>query len=325
MGSEARQQAIAIARQYYIDGLSKVQIAQQHGISRFKVASILEKSLETGLVRIEIADDGRSDEELSDELRAKYKLNHAVVVSAPTDQARLRSALGRAAAELLTELIRADDVLGVAWGRTLSAMAPEVHDLPPCPIVQLTGITGSAAANSIDVVRQLLSASRGAHFPLYAPLIVPDAQTAAGLARQPSIRLTTSQWRLVTVAMVAVGSWDANGSQLYPVLEPADHKALARHTIAAEMCATLFTPEGRPLKTPLVERAMAIPYDELMKIPEVVAVAGGTGKAAALRSVLSGRAVTSVVTDATVARELLAGEVALLAGPTRRSRGKRAS
>jgi hypothetical protein len=42
-----------------------------------------------------------------------------------------------------------------------------------------------------------------------------------------------------------------------------------------------------------------ISYKELMQVPELIAVTGGIGKAAALRS---GRAVTSVVTDFDAAR-----------------------
>ena len=321
MATSELQLAVTIARQYYLEGLSKVEIAKLHDLSRFKVARILEDSLATGLVKIEIADSGIPDAELSQRLRDRYELRHAIVVNGPfattTDR---RTALGSAAADLLTEMITAKDVLGIAWGRTISAMAAQVKNLPPCKIVQLTGIAGSAQSNSVDLVRQLLSASRGAHYPLYAPLLVSDNQTATALARQPSIRNTMTQWKAVTVAMVAVGSWDPEGSQLFPVLEPDDHDALGRHDVAAEMLAMLFDTSGRPIKTPLTRRTMGITYPDLMQIPEVVAVAGGAEKAPALRSVLTGRAVTSIVTDAEAATELLAGEVALGPRPTRRRR-----
>ncbi|SEQ44680.1 DNA-binding transcriptional regulator LsrR, DeoR family [Microlunatus flavus] len=318
-GPSSTRLAVAIARAYYLEGRSKVEIAKQHDLSRFKVARILEESLASGLVRIEIADVGSSDTELAEQLRERYQLHRAVVVNGPfRGPEALRPALGSAAADLLAELVTADDVLGVGWGRTLSAMVDAVHDLPACEIVQLTGIAGSVATNNADLVRQLLSASHGAHHPLYAPLVVPDAQTAAGLARQPSIKATMAQWRRVSVAVVAVGSWDADGSQLYPVLEPRDHAALRRHSVAAEMCAVLYDPDGRPLTTALDQRRIGISHAELVRVPEVVAVAGGPTKAAALRSVLRGRVVTSVVTDADAARELLAGDATLQPAVRRR-------
>lgn len=53
---------------------------------------------------------------------------------------------------------------------------------------------------------------------------------------------------------------------------------------------------------------MAIPYANLERIPEVIAVAGGEPKTDAMRAVLRGQAVTSVVTDSAVATKLLAQE-----------------
>jgi DNA-binding transcriptional regulator LsrR (DeoR family) len=53
---------------------------------------------------------------------------------------------------------------------------------------------------------------------------------------------------------------------------------------------------------------MAILYPDLERIPQVIAVAGGEPKTEALRAVLRGRAVTSVVTDSAVAANLLAQE-----------------
>lgn len=305
MGPAELIQATAIARQYYLEGMAKTEIADAHGLSRYKVARILDDCVAEGIVRIEIS--GLVDTELSERLRTAYGLRHALVVSGPFgDTNTLRQALGRAAADLLVEVITEDDVLGVAWGRTLDAMAQQVHGLPPCQIVQLTGIAGSVRASSVDLIRQLSSVSRGQHFPIYAPLIVSDAETAAALRRQPGIQAAVSRWKSITVAAVAVGSWDAEGSQLYPALVEKDRREVAGLDVVSEMCSILFDADGAPLDSALTPRSMAIAYAELARIPEVIAIAGGTAKTRAVRSVLRGRAVTSVVTDSEVAAQLLA-------------------
>ena len=98
MATAETQRTITIARQYYLEGLSKVEIAKLHDLSRFKVARILEEALETGLVRIEIADAGLNDTELAEQLRQRYELHHAAVVTGPFgDRTELRSTLGEAA------------------------------------------------------------------------------------------------------------------------------------------------------------------------------------------------------------------------------------
>ncbi len=81
------------------------------------------------------------------------------------------------------------------------------------------------------------------------------------------------------------------------------------------MCSIPFGADGRPVRTTLTQRTMAIPYTDLEQIPEVIAVAGGEAKTEAVRAALRGRAVTTVVTDSAVAAKLLAQEP-----PTQRRR-----
>ncbi|WP_432164562.1 sugar-binding transcriptional regulator [Streptomyces sp. bgisy031] len=316
MGPAELVQATAIARQYYLGGMTKVEIATAHGLSRYKVARILDACREEGIVRVEINGGAALDTELSERLRTHYRLRHALVVSGPfNDAPALREALGRAAADLLSEVVTEDDVLGVAWGRTLDAMAERVQGLPPCRIVQMTGIAGAIEASSVDLVRRLTSVSRGPHHPIYAPLVVSDPDALHTMQRQPSIQAAVSRWSTITVAAVAVGGWDPDGSQVHSVLSRRDRAELDRHDVVCEICAIPFDADGRPVVTSLTDRTMAIPYTDLERIPEVIAVAGGEAKTDALRAVLRGRAVTSLITDSTVAARLLSEEP-----PTERSR-----
>ncbi|OEV06775.1 transcriptional regulator, partial [Streptomyces oceani] len=61
--------------------------ADEFGVSRFKVARVLETALERDLVRIEIRVPAELDADRSDALRARYGLRHAVVVESPTSPA----------------------------------------------------------------------------------------------------------------------------------------------------------------------------------------------------------------------------------------------
>src|SRR5918996_2715215 len=94
-----------VARRYYLEGASKSDIAVELGLSRFKVARMLEQARATGLVRIELDARGEINLDLSVRLRTAYGLRHCVVIDAPEDDvALLRSALGRATSELLSEI-----------------------------------------------------------------------------------------------------------------------------------------------------------------------------------------------------------------------------
>src|SRR6201982_1234584 len=99
-----------VARQFYLEGVSKVDIADRLGISRFRVARLLDSAREAGMVRIEIGLPGGSlDAGLSAELCSAFGLRHAFVFNFPDDESPLRQRLGEAAGPELMDLITTGD------------------------------------------------------------------------------------------------------------------------------------------------------------------------------------------------------------------------
>ncbi|HEU4423273.1 MAG TPA: sugar-binding domain-containing protein [Pilimelia sp.] len=304
--------AAAIARRYYLDGASKLDIAAEFGLSRFKVARVLEEARRSGLVHIEIAVPAEIDAELSEALRTAYDLRQAIVVSVgenPADAPRdsLRDYLGAVAADYLTEVVTDGDVLGLACSRTLNAMTLALSGIAPCTVVQLTGALSGVRveANSVELVRRVASLAGGPAYPIYAPLVVPDPATAAALREQPEVADAMARYPDITKAVVAVGSWDPPDSLVRAAMPAAESAALQAGGVQAEVCARLLDRDGRAVGD-LNDRVIAITEEQLRKVPEVIAVSGGSGKAEAIRAVLRGRLITSLVTDAGVARALLA-------------------
>src|ERR1700733_8270357 len=110
-GPAASVLAATVARRYYLDGASKSEIAAELGLSRFKVARMLDRARSSGLVRIELHYEGEIDLDLSVRLGAHYGLRRCLVIDSPDDdEALLRTNLGRVAAGLLVEIIDRDDV-----------------------------------------------------------------------------------------------------------------------------------------------------------------------------------------------------------------------
>ena len=64
----------SVARRYYLDGRSKTEIAEEFGLSRFKVARLIETARATGLVRIEIGHRGLIDVDLSARVQEAFGL-----------------------------------------------------------------------------------------------------------------------------------------------------------------------------------------------------------------------------------------------------------
>jgi DNA-binding transcriptional regulator LsrR (DeoR family) len=310
-GGPASQVLLAsVARRYYLSGRSKVQIAEELGLSRFQVARMLDRALATGLVRIEIGGGraGSIDLDTSSRLQDAYGLRHSVVVDVPADPpAALRARLGAAAAELLMEVVTPSDVLGVAWARAVSTMAAAVTRLPPVPVVQLTGaLSGHGIEDSaVELVRNLSRTSGGPAYFFYAPMIVRDATTAAALHTQPEVARTFGMFDEVTKAVVGIGLWEPGGSTVYDSASPSDRRLLHDLGTCAETSGALLTADGDPVHSPVTERMIAIGAEQLRAVPEVIGVPYGVPKAVAVRAALRSGVVTSLVTHTSLAAALL--------------------
>ncbi len=298
----------SVARRYDLDGRSKVEIAEEFGLSRFKVARLLDAARTSGLVRIEIRHQGEIDVDLSARLQDRFGLQHAVVVDIPDDDAdSLRGHLGRAAARLLAEVITPQDVLGLAWARAVSAMARALPPLPGTPVVQLTGALSlpDGPDTSVDVVREVASASGGAAHVFYAPFTVPDAATARALRGQPEVARAFAQLPLVTKAVAGVGLWAPGQSTLYDAVSDDDREALHRLGVCADVSGVFLSADGEPVRAELSERMIGIGADDLRAVPEVIVVPYGTAKARAVRAALRSGLVGGIVTHTALAHAVL--------------------
>jgi DNA-binding transcriptional regulator LsrR (DeoR family) len=298
----------SMARRYYLEGRSKVEIAEEFGVSRFKVARLLEWALTSGLVRIEIGSPGGIDVDLSARLKDRFGLQHAVVVDVPDDDAEsLRGHLGRSAADLLAEILGPDDVLGLAWARAVSAMVQVLPPLPGTPVVQLTGALSLPGGpdTSVDLVRDVAGRSGGVAHVFYAPLTVPDAATARALRQQPEVARAFAQLPSVTKAVGGVGQWDAGLSTLYDTASDHDRRELHELGVCADISGVFLSAEGDPVPTELADRMITLSAEEMHAIPEVIVIPYGIQKARAVRAALRSGLVGGIVTHAGLAQAVL--------------------
>jgi DNA-binding transcriptional regulator LsrR (DeoR family) len=308
-GPAALALAATAARRFYLDGASKSEIAVELGLSRFKVARMLDWARSSGLVRIELHYEGEIDLDLSVGLGTKYGLRRCLVIDSPEDdETLLRANLGRIAAGLLTEIIDPDDVLGLAWSRTLMAMRSSLTKLAPCAVVQLTGALWRPDVDegSIELVRDVARIADGPAFCFYAPMILPEAETARSLRAQTEVAQAMERFGELTKAIVTIGAWAPGQSTVVDAITETEYEQHERLGTCAELCGIELDSEGNVLTTALSKRIIGIKAEELRAVPEIIAIAYGNPKAQAVRAAVRGGFVTSLITHGSLARELLA-------------------
>lgn len=298
--------AIRAARRFYVDDRSKVEIADELGISRFKVARLLEMARESGIVRITIDDDGVVDEERGARLRTALGLQRAVVVAATGDDDEVRHTVGAAAAQMLSDTLTDGEILGMGWGRTLAATAEAIGHLPRVSVVQMTGATEMTRDLSpVEIVRRIGRRSGGVVVPVFAPLVADDANTARAFRRQSDIARALAMHDHVTTAVMSVGGWDTEASQLYTSIDDEVRTDLLARGAVAEIGITLVDAEGSEVAPDFADRGVAVTSAQLRAIPRVIGVATGFAKAVAVVALVRATLLTEVVVDVTLADEAI--------------------
>jgi DNA-binding transcriptional regulator LsrR (DeoR family) len=296
-----------VVRMYYLEDRSKSDIALEVGVSRFKVARLLDLARRIGMVNIEIRSVDSLDAELSLKLQSTWGLEHAVVLNIPDDDhVSLRRQLGESTAQLLMEIVSPDDVLGMAWSRSLSTVGDALKRFVACPVVQLTGaLSRPDGSDILGLVRRVARLGGGTPYVFYAPIVVQDAATARALHRQPDVVRSMAQVSKVTIALVAIGSWAPGLSTIYDSVESSDQQTAAKAGVVAEISGIFIDETGKALRPALSRRIVGITSEDLGKVRTVLAVAYDEAKADATRAALRSGLISGLVTHTSLARRLV--------------------
>ncbi|MGI6879541.1 sugar-binding transcriptional regulator, partial [Microbacterium sp. gxy059] len=303
----ARDLLSEVATRFYLDDESKVSIANDMGLSRFKVARLLQEARAQGIVEIVVHDTRDDAARLAEELRTRFRLR-AVRLAPPDDDPEVeRDGLGRAAAALLAERVREGQRIGLSWGRTLLSIPSHLGELPRAEFIQLTGVVGNDPSQSpVAFLDHLSRKSRSTGKALFAPLFCGSPESAAAQRAEPAVAEVMSLYDRLDIALLSVGSWSPRVTQLGQHISPADAKLLDEKGAVADFGGMFLDEHGRYLDVPLNACRLSVGVEHLARTPVVIAVAGQREKTRAISAVARSGLISDLVTTTEVARELLA-------------------
>lgn len=299
---------LEVAKAYYIEDRSKVQIAEETGLSRWQVARVLNDAREEGLVTIRVADEETPRGGLAERLQQALGLRRAVV--APARALRPDAgvdAVAQALATYLGESVAPGESLAIGWSRAIEAMPARLQRLAPCDVVQLAGaLTFSGdRVGSVEVIRQVARTAGGTAYPVYAPLVAPTGDIATSLLSAPEIADVMKRAEHADHAVVGIGTWTKEGSSILPLL-PAD---LVRRTAdagaAAVVSGRVMDDAGRPLDVGVDGRIVGLTLAQLRSVPNIIGTCVGAHRADAVRSAVRSGLVDVLIVDESLATALL--------------------
>ena len=179
--TDKRALAVKVAQLYYQNDWRQSRIAAELNLSRPTVSRLLQYARESGIVQIRINNPLVSTQQLADQLKAHYHLSNAIVVpSEMTASGELLELVGAAAAQYIEKVVKNDDTIGLAWGKTIHAIAQHLspEDVHGVTVVQLKGSVANTKQKNYAFESVNAFASAFHTLPQYLPLpVIFDHQT----------------------------------------------------------------------------------------------------------------------------------------------------
>lgn len=303
---------------YYEDGLTQEDIARLIGVSRASVNNLLQTARERGIVTIAVDPVHLESVSLARAICARFGVAECLVVPRSDGSEPDYQRVGRAAARLLADRLRPDDVLGVSWGRTVlslsDALAAKV--VPGVSVVQVTGSAiGTYRFSAEFCASNIANRIGGRCVYLHAPGIVSRAAVKRILMDEPVIK---EQFRIIghcNRVIFGVGAVAASSTAFESgFLTKKEALPYIRRGAVGVLAGRFIDRLGQPVVGELDQRLIGITLEAIRIIPDRVCVAAGVEKAGCIRALLSGGFITCLVTDHAAAVAILEPDDALAHG-----------
>lgn len=305
-----RRILIKVANMYYTEHMKQSDIALRMGIDRTTVSKYLTKARQTGIVKISVVQD--SFDEFEAALEKRFKLKEAYVVPKSYDMQVVKKNMAKAGLNLLRRIVGDGQVIGTAWGTTISELADlaEQEKLPvlDCDFVPLDGgpenIESEFHVNTLCY--KLARAFTARSHYIYAPAIARTAEIKEAIVQDVNYEKISAFWSRLNIAIVGIGAPVKSSNLVWTGGFGRDAiESLARTGAVGEICSVFYDINGRPAQTPFSDRIIAIDLDTLRSLPYSIGMAASREKVPAIMGALRGRLINVLITDEETARILL--------------------
>ena len=304
---------VKVATLYYKDGLTQEKISRKIKVSKYQVNRILKRALEMGIVQITINDAMSSISNLEEKLEKTFNLKRAIVIdNLGLSVHELKVKLGQAAARYLMEIVKSGDIIGVAWGTTISEA---INHLPAkinkdVKVIQVTGGMHQLALNlnCQDIARRLAARFDSEPHLIFAPAIVESKNLRDLLLREQSIRDTFKHFKNITIAFSGIGAISEKTTSTLieaGTINAEELEKLKKQSAVGDIFSHFININGKVIDKSIDSRMITISTQDIRKIPYLIGVAGGESKARAILGAIRGGYVNILITDSKAATKLL--------------------
>lgn len=302
---------------YYKEGLTQNEIAKRMSVSRATVVTYLRLARENNIVEIRVNGASFSSSKLSKDLKQEFGLSDAYVAdytsggveAGESRAANLNRHVARVGAAALYDILKPNDVMGVAWGETIHFLSEEISRgrIEGLTVCQMIGSMKTPLLSAAETCAIRIASRLGADCnTLHTPAVLSSAELAAALRVEPIIKSQLEKFAEFTRTVFSVGNCDINTHivQSSIATEEEFNWYKARGAVGV-LCGRFIDESGHHIAGPMDDRMIGISLNELRRLNCGVLVAGGPEKLSAIKAALAGGYVSHLVVDENTAQNLL--------------------
>ncbi|MDP2779721.1 sugar-binding transcriptional regulator [Devosia sp.] len=303
---------VQVAKMHYDLERTQSEIASELGLTRWQVSRLLSDSRAQGIVRIEITPRSNRKAELEVQLQQEFSLRDAIVVPMGdiTDSDLLMESVAQAAAKYLASITPLPDLIGVSWGRTMSAVArflPQNWN-PGAHIVLVNGSTTlrQTSARTSAVAEEFAQTAGGTATLLPVPAIMGKKSTRDALEQDPVIERVLAFAETAGLVCFGMGGLSHHSVLLNSgYLTEADIDRLKSLGAVGDILGRFVDAEGRIVDPILDDRTVGLRLDALARKARSIGVVAGQEKHEIAAAALRAKYVSVLITDEATARYVL--------------------
>lgn len=302
-----------IAHLYHERNLKQQEIAAALSLSQSQVSRALRRCIDEGIVKISVIPPANIYTHLEMQIQQRFGIRHAVVVDVQDDasKAEIHSAIGAASAHYLETVLKSGQLVGISsWSTTIKAMVDQLHPISARAkgVIQILGGIGqNGNVQATIITQQLANILHCPAFLLPAQSIGQSLHSYHTQIQSQDVSRVLAMFPEVDLALVGIGA-----------LEPSDMLRLSGNSypreelqrIAAlnalgECCLHYYDKNGVPVLEEQEDPALGMHLSQLRACPNVVAVAGGLDKVAAIIGALKSGFIDVLFTDRLTAAQIV--------------------
>jgi DNA-binding transcriptional regulator LsrR (DeoR family) len=287
---------IKAAWHYFMGKKTQREISDILGVSRIRVIRLLEKANATGVVQFRLRENSARRMNIEKRLIERYELKDAFVIPTVPDAriAEINDAIADAAAMYIANRMQPDAFINIGYGDTTGKTLNNLAKMAEKPISCIS-LTGGV---SIYLPNARSSIFNARLFLIPAPLIVSSKGMVSALKDEPQVKDIFQMVSLASFTILGIGGMNDEATILKTgVLSKNDFLQLRMQGAVGDILCHYIDKTGDTLAAPFEDRLISTPLSLVKTLSNVVGVAAGREKLAAIKGCLSYGYINTLITN----------------------------